>query len=125
MRIAILISALLVAGCLDTPVDTTGVPTLGAPPAANAITGLTMRYVEVQLAVGETTQLGFTPRLTNNGAFIPLSLLWRSTAPEIATVDANGIVTAVSPGQAYVTVTVDGYTGQTIVIVRAPPPPGR
>jgi len=125
MRLAILLSALLVAGCLDTPVDTTGVPTLGAPPAANAITGLTMRYVEVELGVGETTQLGFTPRLSNNGAFIPHSLLWRSSAPEIAAVDANGIVTAVSPGQAYVTVTVDGYTGQTIVKVRTVTPPGR
>lgn len=125
MRIAVLFTALLVAGCLDTPVDTTGVPTSGKAPSANAITGLTMRYVEVNLAVGETMQLAFTPRLTNNGAFIPQSLLWRSSAPEIATVDANGIVTAVSPGQAYVTVTVDGYTGQTIVIVRAAPPPGR
>lgn len=125
MRIAVLLFLLLVAACLDTPVDTTGVPTLGAPPPANAITGLTMRYVEVELAVGETTQLAFTPRLTNNGAFIPLTLLWRSSAPEIATVDGNGIVTAVSPGQAYVTVTVDGYTGQTIVIVRAATPPGR
>ncbi|MHB1097493.1 MAG: Ig-like domain-containing protein [Gemmatimonadaceae bacterium] len=124
MRIAVICLALLVAGCLDTPVDTTGVPTLGAPPAANPITGLTMRYGEVELAVGETTQLAFTPRLTNNGAFIPLSLLWRSTALEIATVDANGIVTAVSPGQAYVTVTVDGYSGQTIVKVRAPAPAG-
>lgn len=125
MRIAFIFFALLVTACLETPVDTTGVPTLGAPPAANAITGLTMRYDAVELAVGETTQLGFTPRLSNNGAFIPHSLLWRSNTPEIATVDANGVVTAVSPGQAYVTVTVDGYVGQTIVKVRAAPAPGR
>ncbi len=125
MRIAVLLFALLVTACLDTPVDTTGVPTLGAPPPANAITGLTMRYVAVDLTVGETMQLAFTPRLSNNGAFIPLSLLWRSTAPEIATVDANGIVSAVSPGKAFVTVTVDGYTGETTVTVRDAPPPGR
>jgi uncharacterized protein YjdB len=125
MRIAVLSLALLVAACLDTPVDTTGVPTLGAPPPANAITGLTMRYVAVELAVGETTQLAYTPRFSNNGAFIPQSYFWRSSAPEIATVDANGIVTAVSPGQAFVTVTVDGHTGQTTVTVRAAPVPGR
>lgn len=84
-----------------------------------------MRYTEVELAVGETMQLAFTPRLTKSGAFIPRSLLWRSSAPEIATVDPNGIVTAVSPGQAFVTVTVDGHSGQTTVTVRAAAPPGR
>lgn len=125
MRFATALAALLLTACLDTPVDTTGVPTLGAAPPINAITGVTMRYVSVDLAVGETMQLMFTPRLTNNSAFIPNSLLWKSSAPEIATVDANGMVSAVSPGQAFVTVTVDGHTGQTVVTVRAAPTPGR
>ena len=125
MRFAVLCVTLLVAACLDTPVDTTGVPTLGAPPTANAITGVTMRYVAVDVAVGETVQLGFVPRLTNNLAFIPQSLLWRSSAPEIATVDANGLVSAMSAGQAFVTVTVDGHTGQTAVTVLSAAPPGR
>lgn len=125
MRTAVFLTALLSAACFDTSVDTTGVPTHGAAPPTNSITGLTMRYVEVELAVGETTQLAYTPRLSNNGAFIPQSYFWRSSAPEVATVDANGIVTAVSPGQSFVTVTVDGYTGQTTIKVRAPTSPGR
>lgn len=125
MRSAVLFSALLVTACLDTPVDSTGVPTSGKPPAINPITGVTMRYVAMDLVVGESTQLAFTPRLTNSNAFIPQSLFWRSSAPEIATVDPNGIVTAVSPGQTFVTVTVDGHTGQTTVTVRAAPSPGR
>lgn len=125
MRIVVLFIALLVAACFDTPVEATGGPSLGTPAPANPITGVTMRYVAVDLAVGETMQLSFTPRLTNNSAFIPLLLLWRSSAPEIATVDANGIVTAVSPGQAFVTVTVDGHSGQTTVTVRAAAPPGQ
>lgn len=125
MRIAVLFLTLLVAACLDTPVDTTGVPTTSKAPSANAITGLTMRYVTLDLVVGETAQLAFTPRLTNNGAFIPFSLLWRSSAPEVAMVDANAIVTAVSPGETHVTVTVDGHSGQTTVTVRAAPLPGQ
>jgi len=126
MRIVVICFALLVAACLDTPVDTTGVATVGKPPAINPVIGVTMRYVSVDVAVGETVQLGFVPRLTNNtGAFYPQSLLWRSSAPEIATVDANGLVSAVSPGQAFVTVTVDGHTGQTTVMVLAASPAGR
>src|SRR3972149_4771589 len=123
MRIAVLFFALLVAACLDTPVDTTGVPTSGKPPAINPVIGVTMRYVAVDVTVGETVQLGFVPRLTSNtGAFYHQSLLWRSSAPEVATVDANGLVSAVRPGQAFVPVTVDGHVGQTAVTVLAASP---
>ena len=126
MRNAILLFVLFVAACLDTPVDTTGVATMGKPPAINPVIGVTMRYVAVDVAVGETVQLGFVPRLTNNtGAFYPQSLLWRSSAPEVATVDANALVTAVRAGQAFVTVTVDGHVGQTTVTVLAAPPAGQ
>jgi uncharacterized protein YjdB len=126
MRTAVLFLALLVAACLDTPVDTTGVGTVGKPPAINPVIGVTMRYVAVDVTVGETVQLGFVPRLTNNtGAFYPQSLLWRSSAPEVATVDANGLVSAVRPGQAFVTVTVDSHIGQTAVTVLAASPAGR
>ncbi|MFA6167470.1 MAG: Ig-like domain-containing protein [Gemmatimonadaceae bacterium] len=126
MRITVLCFALLVAGCLDTPVDSTGVPTSGKPPAINQVLGVTMRYVAVDVAVGETVQLGFVPRLTySTGSFYPQSLLWRSSAPEVATVDANGLVTAVRAGQAFVTVTVDGHVGQTTVTVLAAPPAGQ
>lgn len=125
MRIAVPFFALLLAACLDTPVNTTGVPTTGKAPTTNAVIGVTMRYAAVDVAVGDTVQLGFVPRLTNNGAFIPNSLFWRSSAPEVATVDQNGLVAAVSAGQAFVTVTVDGHSGQTAVTVLAAPPPGR
>lgn len=126
MRNTVLFLALLVAACLDTPVDTTGVATMGKPPAINQVIGVTMRYDAVDVTAGETVQLGFVPRLTNNtGAFYPQSLLWRSSAPEVATVDANGLVSAVRSGQAFVTVTVDGHTGQTAVTVLPAPPPGR
>ncbi|MDP1889283.1 MAG: Ig-like domain-containing protein [Gemmatimonadaceae bacterium] len=125
MRHAILLFALLVAACLDTPVDTTGVATMGKPPVINQVLGVTMRYDAVDVTVGETVQLGFVPRLANNtGAFYPQSMLWRSSAPEVATVDPNGLVSAVRPGQAFVTVTVDGHVGQTAVTVLAAPPPG-
>ncbi len=125
MRTAVIFFALLVAACLDTPVDSTGVPTSGQRPATNPVTGVTMRYVAVDVPVGATVQLGFVPHLTNNGAFIPVTLLWRSSVPEVATVDGNGLVSAVKPGLAFVTVNVEGHTGQTAVTVLAAPPPGR
>ncbi|MBW7933910.1 MAG: Ig-like domain-containing protein [Gemmatimonadaceae bacterium] len=125
MRPALLLASLALTACLDTPVDTTGVVTNGQRPSPNAILGLTMRYVSVDLEVGESKQLAFTPTLSGTGAFIPASVAWQSTVPAVATVDANGIVTAVQPGSTFVTVTVDGHSGQTTVTVHAPPAAGR
>jgi uncharacterized protein YjdB len=122
MRAATAVALLaLSAACLDTPVDTTGLATVGAPPSANAVIGVTMRYMSVDLVVGETMQLSFTPKLSNSGAFIVKSLSWSSSTPAVATVDPNGIVTAVSPGSSFVIVNVDGYSGQTTVNVKAAP----
>ncbi|MBI2406984.1 MAG: Ig-like domain-containing protein [Gemmatimonadetes bacterium] len=126
MRAVIAVVLLVMsAACLDTPVDTTGVPTHGVAPSANAIIGVTMRYVSVDLAVGETMQLSYTPKLSNTGAFIPQSYNWHSTTPAVATVDPNGIVTAVAPGSSFVIVTIDGYSGQTTVNVKAAPAASR
>ena len=44
-------------------------------------------------------------------------VFWESSAPEIAAVDANGIVTGISEGQAVITVRAEEFTSSTTVTV--------
>jgi Tol biopolymer transport system component len=45
---------------------------------------------------------------------------WSSDAPGVASVDASGLVTAVSPGTATISATSDGHTGTAAITVEAP-----
>ena len=48
---------------------------------------------------------------------------WRSSAPEVATVSAAGVVTAVAPGRTTVSAVSGGDTLRALVVVRAPGAP--
>jgi uncharacterized protein YjdB len=123
-RSALAAAGLLLAACLENPIVPTDNPSVGAAPPS-AVAGVTMRYTSVELVVGETMQLGATPRTsTGAGTAATSSVSWISTAPSVATVDANALVTAVSPGTANIIATFDGHSGMTIVTVKAAPPPG-
>ena len=77
--------------------------------SVQAITG------NLTLCAGATTQLSnaTAPAATN---------IWSSTSPAIATVNASGLVTAISSGTAVITYTsIDGCTATATVIVNALP----
>ncbi|MFK7812560.1 MAG: Ig-like domain-containing protein [Maribacter sp.] len=124
-------------------VDTSGVVTAISPGTANVtvttddgnftasslitvtaapirVTGVVLNPNSVSLETGETSQLTVTisPSDANN-----LSVVWSSDNPNIATVDTNGNVTAVSPGTASITViTVDGnFTATSLITVITAP----
>ena len=48
---------------------------------------------------------------------------WRSSAPEVATVSAAGVVTAVAPGRTTISAVSDGDTLRALVVVKAPAAP--
>lgn len=52
------------------------------------------------------------------------NVTWASSAPDVATVDANGVVTAVAPGTARITVTTEqgGFTATSTITVVPPVP---
>jgi plastocyanin len=70
---------------------------------------------------GETAQLTATPL---NGTGQTMSgapkAVWSSTAPAVASVDADGLVTATGNGAASITATISGAKGTTQVTVAAP-----
>lgn len=50
-------------------------------------------------------------------------VLWATSAPQIATVDASGNVRGVTGGTATITATSEGKSGASTITVTAPPPP--
>jgi len=86
------------------------------PPGA--VTGVTVTPAELELAVGQTSQL--SARIAPSDATNKV-VSWESSS-ECATVSESGLVTAVSPGEATVTATtMDGsFTSSCVVTVREP-----
>lgn len=113
-------SALLcLAACMDAKVDPSSPPTTGSAPLSTVVAAVTMVYQTVELLVGEERQLQATPRTLSGKPTGATAMTWSSTAPAIATVTPNGLVSAVSPGTARIVVNVDGFTAETVVTVKA------
>jgi hypothetical protein len=81
-----------------------------------AVTGVTLNYPTLDLTVGRTATLVATvaPENATNK-----DVTWSGNNPAVATVDANGVVTAVNPGNATITVTTadGGFTATSVVTV--------
>ena len=102
--------ALLVGCGGSTPTQPTTSPT---PLSSIQISG------PMVVATGGTIQL--TATLTAGGTTtVASNATWQSQSPQIATVSSSGLVTGISPGQAIISATASGVTGQTFVSVQAP-----
>lgn len=83
-------------------------------------TGVTLKPLKAELTVGETLRLdaAVQPADATNA-----ELTFASSNPTVATVDENGVVTALQPGQCEITVTAKdgGFTATCILTVKAAP----
>jgi hypothetical protein len=71
-----------------------------------------------ELVVGERRQL-LAQATDASGAHLPAGIMtWAGGGGAIAEVSAEGLVTAVAPGSAYATATVDGLVAQIEILVR-------
>ena len=67
-------------------------------------------------AVGETATFTAAAADANGHPVADIEPTWQSSAPLVATVDANGLVTAVGDGEARINATVDGVAGSALVV---------
>ena len=84
------------------------------------VTGVSLDKDEMSLTVGETGTLTatVTPENATNG-----NITWASDKADVATVDENGVVSAVSAGTAVITVTTeDGSLTASCTVTVAPKP---
>jgi hypothetical protein len=68
-------------------------------------------------AIGAQTQLEI--ELPDGLEPAGLQAIWRSSAPSVASVDANGLVTAVGQGAATITAETGGMSASTVITVNA------
>jgi uncharacterized protein YjdB len=91
-----------------TPIPVPRIVSIGVtPPAAT-------------LSVGETARLTAAPQ-ASGGTAAHRPLAWSSSDPAVATVGNDGLVTAVSPGKATISVAAEGITGRAAVTVTPAP----
>ena len=82
-----------------------------------SVTGVSLDKTTAQMKPGETLKLTATvepPTATNK------NVTWSSNKESVATVDSNGKVTAVAPGEATITVTADGSKTATCTVTVSP-----
>ena len=86
------------------------------------VTNVSLSQTELSLTEGNTAQLTATVKPDNAPN---KNVTWSSSAPNVATVDSGGEVTAVAPGTATITVTTadGGFTAACAVTVRPEIPP--
>ena len=95
----------------------TAAVTVGVVPVASVV----MSPATASLTVGQTVQLGATPRDANGNALTGRVVTWASSAPAVASVNGSGLVTAVAAGTATITATSEGQSGSATITVTIVP----
>lgn len=86
------------------------------PPVASVSVSL----AQASLAPGQSTQATGQVLDANGAPLTGREITWSSSNPAVAQVNASGVVTAVSVGQAQVIASSEGRTGQAAITVRSP-----
>lgn len=73
--------------------------------------------VDTIVVRGRTAQLSATPTDAQGRTIVGRQVRWQADAPAIATIDASGLLTAISSGHVTITAEVDGVRGQLALLV--------
>ena len=109
--------AVLLAACggdSDAPSD----PGNGGP---KPVASVSITPATASVVVGKTTQLAATAKDAAGNVLTGRPIAWTTSATAVATVDANGIVTAVSIGTSNIIATSEGKTAQAAITVTPVP----
>ena len=109
-------TAIITAACQD--VSATCTVTVNAKPVVDPKNpSIAITPTGVELTEGETAEL----RADKTDIDEDAEVIWTSSNPEVAMVDANGVVTAVSAGEATITATCQDVSATCTVTVNAKP----
>lgn len=90
-------------------------------PAAPALTTITVSLSSATIIVGQTATAAAAGTDQRGSAISTGVVTWSSSAPGVATVASNGMITAVAPGQTTITGSAGGRMGQAMLtVVRIP-----
>lgn len=103
---------LSVPGCGDGPVE---------PPDPLAVASVAVTAPSPDLEAGKTVQLDATAKNASGEALPGKSFIWSSSSDSIATVTAEGVVTAKRTGAVTITAESEGKKGTTTINVKAGP----
>ena len=93
-------------------------------PAPPAVATVTVTPPSSSLQQGNSVQLTATTRDASGTVLTGRAIAWSTSAPSIATISGEGLVTAVGPGTATLTATSEGRSGTAVVTVTPPPTTG-
>src|SRR3989454_688386 len=80
-----------------------------------------MSLPSATVSVGSTVQVTATPLDANDNPLSDRVVTWTSSAPSVATVSANGLVSGVAAGSATITATSEGKSGTAAITVTSVP----
>ena len=100
--------------------DTNVAPSRAGSPNVGSMTGpmLTLSQQRIQLKTGDSVEMIVELDATDSGSDAG-TVAWETNSPEVATVSADGVVTAVSPGLAEIACTWRGKRAVCVVQVDA------
>jgi plastocyanin len=81
------------------------------------VTRIDIEPVKAPLVVGATTKLSAIARSSEGNPRTDVSINWTSSKPDVASVDAAGVVTAISPGQTTISASSGNGSGSVDVMV--------
>lgn len=82
------------------------------------ITSVTMSQANATLAINNMMNLSYT--IAPADAYIGYSSSWSSSNPSVATVDSTGKVKGITPGNAVISYTINGFTAKCNLTVTGP-----
>jgi uncharacterized protein YjdB len=109
----LLIAAITLGACDDA--------TVAPPPPPAAVASVQVSGEFAPLMVGTERSLSAIPRAADGAVLTGRPVQWSSDNPSIATVAANGVVTAQARGSTTIRATVDGREGSHPITVIPPP----
>lgn len=109
--------AVIATGAPGDVADTASISIVCAPAP---VASVAVAPASASISVGATQQLTATPQAADGSALVGRAVTWETSAPGIATVSQQGLVTAITAGSATITATSEGKSGSSAITVTAP-----